>query len=303
VRVIATADLHYDWREEIQPQVETLAREVCASDAAAFIVAGDTAGFDHSDLDACLSLFDAFGGRKMLVAGNHDIWVRDGSSMPVLREVIPAACARHGFDYLEDGPQVVGDVAFVGTMGWYDYSFRPTDLDVPMRFYEHKTGPGYARAKSDWRFLIEPPYPALTSDQLRISTQWQDVRFVKLGVSDPEFANLLAEQLRGHIASIRDDADHIVAVLHHLPFREALSSRTSPSWRFGNAFMGAEVFGEILAAEPKVRLAVYGHSHTEGVVMHGPVTGVNCGSTYRHKQYAVIDTGNWSVTYRRVEVP
>jgi len=92
--------------------------------------------------------------------------------------------------------------------------------------------------------------------------------------------------------------DDIVAVMHHVPFREALKIKKGPSWRFGNAFMGAEVFGEVLAAEPKVHLAIYGHSHTDGVVTHGHVTGVNCGSTYRRKQYVIVDTDDWSVEYR-----
>ena len=85
--------------------------------------------------------------------------------------------------------------------------------------------------------------------------------------------------------------------MHHLPFREAVVQKHNPSWRFGNAFMGAAVFGEILQAEPKVRMAIFGHSHAEGIVTHGHIIGVNCGSTYRRKQYVAIDTDQWSVDY------
>jgi len=300
MRIVATADLHYEWREEARDLVRALAAEVCRSQADVLAIAGDTFAFDPAILEECLALFRDFHGVKMLVAGNHDLWVpaQGDSSTRVLDEVMPEVCRRFGFEYLEHAPMVIGSVGFVGTVGWYDYSLRDADLDVPDRFYEHKTGPGYAEAKRAWRHLVEPPYPEPTADQRRIVTQWMDVRHMRLGMSDAAFTALLAARLRDSLAAIRDDVDEIVAVLHHLPFREALTSKKGPSWRFGNAFMGAEVFGEILAAEPKVRLAIYGHSHTEGVVTHGDVIGVNCGSTYRRKQYVVVDTADWSIEYR-----
>lgn len=299
MKIIATADLHYDWRDESRGLVQALAREVCASGADALALAGDTFAFDPSVLAECLALFEEFEGLKMYVAGNHDIWVEGDSSMPVFSTVIGGVCADQGWRYLEDGPAILGQVGFVGTMGWYDYSFRPWEMNVPERFYRHKTGPGYAKAKEHLRHLVAPPHADVTPEHLRIVTQWMDGRYVHLGMSDPEFTDLLAEKLRRHLGEIRGRVESIVAVLHHLPFREALRSKAGPSWQFGQAFMGAEVLGDVLAAEPKVRLAVYGHSHTDGVVKHSHVKGVNCGSTYRRKQYVVVDTDDRSVAYYR----
>src|SRR5262249_30611769 len=66
---------------------------------------------------------------KALVPGNHDIWVEAddprGDSLTVYREHLPAACAAHGFHYLDAGPLLLpeADLAVVGTINWYDYSW------------------------------------------------------------------------------------------------------------------------------------------------------------------------------------
>jgi predicted phosphohydrolase len=298
VKIIATADLHYEWREDARALVRQLAREVCAEGADLLAIAGDTFAFRAAILDEALALFDDFRGAKVLVAGNHDLWTEDGDSLVILNDVIPRIARAHGFVPLCQEPLVLGSLGVVGTIGWYDYSFRPQHLDVPLRFYEHKTAPGYAAATEPWRFLLEPPNDPVPPELLRIGAQWQDVRYVRLGMSDVEFTRDRVERLRTHLAQVRDRVETIVAVLHHLPFREAVIVKPAPGWQFASAFQGAQVFGDLLAAEPKVRLALYGHTHAAGIVTRGPVLGVNCGSTYRRKQYVVVDTDSWAVHYR-----
>ena len=71
MRIVAVADLHYD--EERRPRVAALARAVCAAEADVLVLAGDCAeGIAHvGDL---LGLFAEFGGARLMVPGNHDLW-------------------------------------------------------------------------------------------------------------------------------------------------------------------------------------------------------------------------------------
>ena len=61
MRILATADLHYDiWRSR-QP-AERLASQIIAAGGDVLILAGDTAGIDSEKLAQCLQLFDRFSG-------------------------------------------------------------------------------------------------------------------------------------------------------------------------------------------------------------------------------------------------
>ena len=78
MRILATADLHYDvWRS--REPTRRLARELLAVGGDVLILAGDTAGRQIEDFRRCLELFADFSGPKLLVPGNHCVWV-DGSA-------------------------------------------------------------------------------------------------------------------------------------------------------------------------------------------------------------------------------
>ena len=84
----------------------------------------------------------------------------------------------------------------------------------------------------------------------------------------------------------------VVAVVHHLPFRELVRHTGDPKRDFAAAFLGSPRFGDVLRAEPKVRLCLTGHSHQEADMMIGrgraPVRVVNPGSDYDHKELVQI---------------
>ena len=261
-------------------------------EADALVIAGDTCGHDLVDLRKALSLFESFPGRRMLVAGNHCLWVRDGqSSLHRYACEIRDVARECGFDYLDDGPVVLGNVAFVGNVGWYDYAFACPKLGLPRRFYERKVGPGAAAMMAEHHDLFDE-IDDLREDHYDVGARWMDGVYVKLGTTDEQFAVQLADKLRRHIHDVRDRVHEIVVVLHHLPFEELVVRTGRPNWDFAGAFMGSPIFGEVLLTEPKVRHCVCGHTHTGARIRQDNLTCVTVGSTYVEKRYEILDIGN-----------
>jgi predicted phosphohydrolase len=284
VKLLVTADLHYDVRRSRQP-TERLAERICRHSADALVLAGDTASRDLRILEDCLRLFDGFRGTKLIVAGNHDLWVPPGGdSLRRMDEELPAVCQRHGFHLLESGPAIVKDVALVGSVGWYDYSLRDPSLDIPVRFYEAKAGPGAAAQREEFRHLLDG-HNDVPPEMMRVDTVWMDGLRVRMPISDAEFTDRLVRRLRDHLEQVNDGVRTVAAVIHHLPFVELVRRQGLLNWQFANAFMGSERFGQLLLEYPKVRHAFCGHSHLRCRVTCGHVQCVNVGCTYVHKRF------------------
>jgi len=288
VRVLATADLHYDvWRS--RKPTERLAREMLAAGGDVLILAGDTAGILTEKFSQCLELFDRFPGRKLLVPGNHCIWVHQGqSSWDKYQNILPLVAGEHGFEYLDCKPALLAGVGFVGNMGWYDYSYRDEALGIPERFYRNKVSPGAAARLPRYQHLLDG-YSDITAPAAAISARWMDGQWVKWTFSDPQLSSLLAHRFAQQLRWAAQRAKTIVAVTHHLPFERMLKRNPQPAWRFANAFMGTELFGQAMLEQEKCRLAICGHSHRSDEVMVGDLRCVNIGSTYRHKRFISFD--------------
>ena len=288
MRILVTADLHYDFGQ-YQRRVAALADEMVAGEADALVIAGDMFALDTALLARCLRLFEGFRGEKLLVAGNHDLWTREGGdSYELYAETIPEMAAACGFHDLDTGPRIVGDVGFVGTVGWYDYSFRDQSLDVPIRFYEHKAGPGYCRGHPDLKHLLDPD-ERLSPRALAARSYWNDGRMIHWATDDRAFAALTVERLEAQLQEVEPRVRAVVAVTHHIPFAEMLVRKSDPSWAFGNAFMGCVALGDTLLRHEKVTHAVFGHSHTRDRQTVGHIDAINVGCTYRMKRYDVIE--------------
>jgi len=287
VRLIVTADLHYEF-EQYRERVETLAAAICREGGDAVVLAGDTFALDIALLERCLRLFDGFGGEKLLVAGNHDLWTTDGDSFGLYDRAIPELARACGFHDLDGGHRVVGDVGFVGTIGWYDYSFRDDAIGVPIRFYEHKVAPGYACRVPGFSDLFREG-EELPATALAAASSWMDGRMIRWALDDRQFTQLTNERLEAQLAAVEPGVRAIVAVTHHTPFAEMLRRKSDPSWAFGNAFMGSAGLGETLRRHEKVGHVVFGHSHTRERRQIGHIDAINVGCTYRMKRYDVVE--------------
>jgi len=288
MRLVVTSDLHYNVLRSRQPTLG-IAEEICRLHADVLLILGDAAGQDVSILRECLQLFDRFPGRKLFVPGNHDIWAPPGeSSLIRYEELLPRVCSEAGFHMLDLEPVVLGRIGLVGSMGWYDFSFRPEQLGIPLRFYHEKIAPGAAARMERYSHLLEPD-DDIPEPSLRLGTRWMDGEHVRVPMSDVEFCERLLRRLDGQIAEIAPACDTIVAGLHHLPFAELVPPNANPSWAFAAAFLGSRACGEMLLGHPKVRHVYCGHAHMEGRLTRGQLTCTSTGCTYLAKRYELLE--------------
>lgn len=287
MRIIFTADLHYDIPRSRGP-TESVASMINRMDADALVILGDVCAHDLGILRDCLHFFDAFSGQRFFVAGNHDLWT-DGDSLDRYERELKAVCEETGTWYLDARPFVRDGVALVGSMGWYDYSFRVTELGIPLRFYEAKLAPGAAERLAMHHLLAGAA--DLDAKMMNIGARWMDGVHVRLPMSDASFAARLRDRLAEHLRAVGPDAEHIVVAMHHVPFEAMVRRLHKPVWDFAHAFLGSRIFGELLLAEPRVRHVVCGHSHHPSRTRVGHIDCINVGSTYTVKRVETLDVG------------
>jgi len=261
--VLATADLHYGLYPAGDRATEELARHVCDSSADALVIAGDLADVDVENLAACLELFNAFDGLKLLVPGNHDLWTISGSSEQIYREELPRVAREAAFHVLDTGPVVRGDLAFIGSIGWYDYSFRNPHLGLSTEDYRRKSIPGLC--------------------------SWNDRRYVRWDMEDEEFTELCLSTLRRHYSRIEPKVDRVVCVLHHVPFAGLLYETGDVPLEFCRAYMGSERFGQLLLRSEKVCYVICGHRHGVATCQEDALKAFVVGSDYSHKRLLELD--------------
>lgn len=291
MRLCALADLHYpryghDWYQAV-------VRVVLEADAEVLVVAGDAAAGREGALEDCLRLFEAFHGVKLFVPGNHDLWQDPdradtrGQYHHVLRDRSEAA----GFHYLPSAPLIVDDVGFVGSLGWYDYSFRQVrppreNLEVmPLR--AGVEGP-LARAmeamrkpRVAWKDLTEVDYAGRAlmwedDGQLR-SVLWNDAIYTNWGASDAQVAAQMEADLRRDLQRVGPRVRRIVGVCHCVPFERLLGDPWEDVGQaFCRAYMGAARLGQVFREDPRCELVLCGHSHHQALIHEGPITAANC---------------------------
>jgi putative phosphoesterase len=249
MRIAAISDIHVrsDGSDKalvdgIRVRVEELSPDV-------FIIAGDISDrlqilsqtLAKLHLPKCVNLY---------VAGNHDLWLEDDkpfSSLEKYSHVIGETCRENGFIHLPDNPYIIDDVAFVGSVGWYDYSLRSHDLRIPDSAYEQKEFRGEV---------------------------WFDAFSIEWDFSDREATELFNRRLEYDLSNLPGETERVVYVSHHIPFRELSFYKGRLPWDFFSAFMGAESTGKVLRKDSRVRLSISGHSHVRKKTQIGPITAL-----------------------------
>lgn len=261
VRLAFTSDIHVDMNG---PDVlDLLAARVRATAPDVLVVAGDVATGAATWMRTLLAL-KAEVPELLVVAGNHDVWSAPAAvaagidAWTRLDRVLPALCAEAGARYLEKGPVVLDGVGFAGTMGWFDLSLRDPHLDAPDEAYRSGTWGG---------------------------VRWNDHHLAVWRDADgaPEPVERVAARLRDRLAAHLDalDTPRIVAVTHVLPFAAQVRRDAPPAWRFVNAFMGSTALGELLLGDPRVVLAIAGHTHVPSDLRIGGLRAVVSPLGYR----------------------
>lgn len=219
-----------------------MAEAVRRAEPDVLVVAGDITA-DDDLLERSLAALRSSATEAVFVPGNHDLWV--GKQGPSSREryerIVPRRAQAAGFRTpFDETPTELFGHRFVGVTGWYDYSLRNRSMD------ETFTREAYVRGRFG---LLQ------WADKVRI--RWPGDDGVLL--DDPGICTQHAASLERQLARPGDLP--IVVVTHHLPFIELCTIRQSVPWDFLNGFMGSARLGALIAADPRVRLTVSGHTH------------------------------------------
>jgi predicted phosphohydrolase len=267
LNVAITADLHWGHRKGADA-TRLLAAFLRERPPDVLVLAGDVG--TGSLFEDCLRLFAELPCRKALVPGNHDLWVdEDGpDSLEKFERLLPEAAARQGFHYLDAGPLILpeADLALVGTVNWYDYSWG---IDGLRRHYPSEEG--RLRTKRFTR------------------GQHNDARFIRWPTDDVGFTALLLARLQRHLAEALAAAGRVIAVTHHPPFYGLSFPRPGPPVLLDSflrdAFAGNVGVEQLLAAHAeRVAFAFCGHTHCERDNTLGPTRGYNVGGDYDWKR-------------------
>ena len=262
MKIIVTADIHYGVGQN-QLIVKKLIRRIISTKADVLIIVGDTFAFRTELLSECLQLFNNFKGDKLLVAGNHDLWTDDSNSLIIYNKILPQIAKKNHFHLLDKKPFIKNKIGFVGSIGWYDFSFCNPNIVIPKKYYLEKR----------WHGVVT----------------YNDGQFVHLGMSDIKFTQKINRKLRLHLTQTSKNTEKIICFIHHVPFKELLRSNNTSADRFLTAFSGSEKTGGIIKLFPKVRYVFCGHTHEKKKVQIDQITAINIGSDYLQKRFEVIE--------------
>jgi predicted phosphodiesterase len=279
MRILATADLHYNHGKS-RRLADDLIDRINTIDFDLLLLIGDTATGDGDAIERCLSRF-RFTGPKLFVAGNHELWTHGDDSYRLFKEDLPRRIRDGGWHWLEGNPFITDDLAIVGSVGWYDYSFAQPQLGIPRRFYENKVSPGAAELLDRFRPLLEQD-DDVSSSARQIVARWNDGQFVKLHRTDEEFLDELLDDLRRQLEPIT--TQRVIAAIHHLPFPQLLPPSHNAQWDFAKAYLGAAKLGELLLQFRNITTVLCGHSHFPAESQIDHIRALNIGSGYRAKQ-------------------
>ena len=226
MKIAAVSDLHLDINRNY-PVLKLLRDEVEQSGASYLLVAGDITEDFHLASATMKELDENSSFSVLYVPGNHDLWSPEPS--------------RYKIDYIYSffndderclsGKEMVdGDVAFIGDVGWYDYSFgnhlRFTDDMFEKMSYMGRT----------WQDGIKNPW---TRDNRRR-------------------CSLQLDSIENSLKRVKDKK--IITVTHMLPIRDFTVRDARPEWEYFNAFLGSTSFGKMFE-DNKVCYSISGHVH------------------------------------------
>ncbi|MBD3311802.1 MAG: hypothetical protein GF349_04945 [Candidatus Magasanikbacteria bacterium] len=269
MKLYITSDLHLGAVNNGDEASALLAEYTCANSGPrdALVLIGDI-GTHARNFELALRMFKPFRGPKMLVCGNHDIWVEDGIQNSIQKyKLLEVIAARHNFIFLEEHPTTHMDAIFIGLMGWYDYSFRD-DIGVPRECY---------------------------ADKLYAGNQWNDRLYAHWRRSDPQVTDWQVRRLKSQLGQSIGQDKRIFVFTHHVPIKKLLKHPrclVPKKWRFLNAFLGSEEIGKAISRYANfVEHVFVGHIHMSKEVSEGSVRYSSIGSCYNQKELVVYANG------------
>lgn len=285
MRAAVVADLHLNVPKSRATALELIER-VNAERFDALLMVGDAGVADGTSLEECLSAF-RFDGPRWFVPGNHELWTKR-TGVDLLNDELPRRVEAIGWRWLPREPVRVGDLAIVGSIGWYDYQFAVPPLEIDDAFYEAKISPGAVLRTEEPPELLEVARASSATAQ-SIVARWNDGRLA--GVRDDRaFVEQECARLESHLSAVAD-ARAVLVATHTVPFAELMPPPRGGPGDFAWAYLGSPRLGETIAKFDNVRAVVCGHSHWPMEATIGPIRAVNVGSGYTRKRMVLLDIG------------
>ncbi len=264
VRIVYTSDLHSDATPQNAALLPYLARRAVALRPDVFVIAGDLAE-STTAVRQSLEVFRAVPGVRLYLPGNHDLFVEGPpESAPTSRDKyerdLPAAAQAAGFKALGVHAVTVENVAFVSVTGWFDYGFRDPALDVCVTTLQYTAGQwrgvrAFDRGHVFWPRPsptgAPPGAPPPGAQPCSALGAWATDAEI-----DADMGGFLDSQLRATAAS-----EHVVAIVHVLPFAALVQRRAFGNVAFHDAYLGSAAIGARLRLEPRLRAVITGHLH------------------------------------------
>ncbi len=266
MRIAFTSDLHTDHHAANRLVWQTMVALLQDLAPDVFICCGDIAAAEKQ-FGMTLMALEQVPCPKLLVPGNHDVWIQNPAwvrrgitSQQKYYQLLPALCRAAGVHPLWLEPYVLGDMAFCGSLGWYDYSLRNLALDTHITLQDYRRKTFQDRVWNDGRFVHWLASDATATTRQRLSDQALTAHMVQA----------LAQQLQ----EVQPHVRRIVGVTHMLPFRSMMQYRQEARADYFGAFMGSVLLGEVFQACPAVELVLAGHTHRQLTVQVGRITAL-----------------------------
>ena len=275
MRIAITADLHWGHQPIGDEANQLLVQYLRDEPPDLLLLGGDLGTLDH--FNDCLRALEPIPCPKALTPGNHDVWVSDddlrGDSLHVYETHLPAVCAQHGVHYLDHAPLILPahDLAIVGTMNWYDYSWSLERMkaEVP-----------------NWAWHIE--------NKAFTRGRHNDRRFVRWVMDDVSFTRNLVAKAETHLVKSLEQVGRAVVLTHHPAFHGISFPREGPALGLDqllwDALSGNQKLEDLLARHAgRVPFVFSGHTHRAVAALLGPTQGFNIGGDYHFKRLLLLD--------------
>jgi predicted phosphohydrolase len=275
MRIAITADLHWGHGTRGDDATRLLRQHLDSDPVDLLVLGGDIGTAAH--FDSCLAVFADLPCAKVLVPGNHDLWVEDndkrGDSLHVYEHHLPEVCAAHGMHYLDNAPLIFADagLAVVGNINWYDYSWSIERLkaEVP-----------------DWEWHL--------GNKTFTRGRHNDGRFVQWNTNDVEFTQLVVGKLGRHLEEALAQVPRAIVVTHHAALYALNFPRESPPHDLDallwDAFSGNAALETLLSAHTdRIPFVFSGHTHRKRECRIGSTVGLNVGGDYHFKRMLMLD--------------
>jgi predicted phosphohydrolase len=288
LKLLFTADLHWGIAKGMAAN-NALYEAIKENTPDVLVLAGDIGHAEN--FDVCLDKFASLNCIKVLVPGNHDIWVSNdderGNSWEVYTQHLPMLAQKYGFHYLDQAPLHFPEwkLSLVGNINWYDYSWSEAAMSALFPEEVHRF--------NSKRFL---------------RGQHNDFNFIRWQHDDKSFTKKIVAELAEHLQQSSNLGHQIIVVTHHpacraisFPMPDSVPTIDSLLWEAlgGNQLLEEE----LMKYKGSIAYLFSGHTHRERKEDWEGMHAYNIGGDYHYKRQLELSWPDQTVIAREFLSP